>query len=56
MVRIESKIHKEPNITLGEENITYSIIEKIMSCSRGTFPVTYLGKSIKQASLKKEDW
>lgn len=33
-----------------------NIVERILGCERGTFPIKYLGIPIKPSKLTKEDW
>lgn len=41
---------------VGEIDMKAIIVEKILGCSRGEFPMKYLEVLIKKTSLKKEDW
>lgn len=41
---------------MGELNIDYVIIEKILGCIRERFLIKYLGVPLRDTKLRKEDW
>lgn len=56
VVRIKINFNKSQLLFLGNKDIRKSIIEKILRCGKGKFPILYLGIPIRPEKLRREDW